>query len=223
MAIRVGHAAIHAARGPLIRPGLRREADTWRGLGQARLRDSPAGENQLRFRRLRRFLLPRPAKVACAENRISLFHSSRFGLSSPSRKNIPLSYFRKSCFASSIPARKEGRLANVTTRWAGEAVDARASCAQGVAGRLGRERSTGVQDERRLTNVSIRMRRRMARDAVVCASGGEVRGRRSRVVLAPQGLGAKSCGDRAEPDRAARRDAPEATVANGMVHREERV
>jgi len=74
-----------------------------------------------------------------------------------------------------------------------DAVDARASCACGVAGRLGRERLPGVQDERRSKNVSSRIRRRIARDAVDARFAGEVRGRPSRVVPAPPVPGAKSC------------------------------
>ncbi len=93
-------------------------------------------------------------------------------------------------------------------------MDARASCAQGIAGRLGRERSTGVQDERRLKTSpsgcgggwreTLSFARLVARFA-----DGEIVWSWRPKALAPNPSEAESFA--------------EATVANGMVHRGEHV
>jgi hypothetical protein len=52
--------------------------------------------------------------VSCPQNRILRALSSRFGLSSLSFKNIPLSFFRKLCFTLTHPASIQGALRVVT-------------------------------------------------------------------------------------------------------------
>ena len=97
-------------------------------------------------------------------------------LSSPICKNISVFAWPKSDAYPSRPVPTEGRFAIVTNAGR-DAVDARASGAQAVAGRdEPRERSASVQDDRRLS------------------------GRQSRVVLAPV-AGVKSVEVR-RPDRA---------------------
>jgi hypothetical protein len=111
-------------------------------------------------------------------------------LSSPLCKNISLNPSGKSPLETrpSHPNRGGSRVVT-NARW--DAMDATASGAQGVAGRVSRERSTGVRTD----GAAAHLRRNLS-DGTRSGKtfGGDGRGRRSRVVLAPE-AGVKFCGD----------------------------
>jgi hypothetical protein len=86
----------------------------------------------------------------CARSRISSTGSSCFYLSSPRRKNIFLPIPPKSSL-SPAPSRPErGAYRDRHGRWVRDAVDAAASCARGIAGRIDEIRERGLKhaDER---------------------------------------------------------------------------
>jgi len=111
-------------------------------------------------------------------------------LSSPFHKNISLNPSGKSPLEArpSHPNRGGSRVVT-NARW--DAMDATVSGADGIAGRVFRERSTGARTD----GAAAHLRRNWP-DGTRSGKtfGGDGRGRRSRVVLTPE-AGVKSCGD----------------------------
>jgi hypothetical protein len=109
--------------------------------------------------------------LGTAQARLCRPDAPRLRQNNPTGK-IPLNLSGKSALpVRPVLSRQEGRIAIVTNA-GGDAVDAAASARSGVAGRVSRERSTGVQ-----TNGAI------ARRSLSAMTGGCVR--QKRVVLAP--------------------------------------
>jgi hypothetical protein len=107
---------------------------------------------------------------------------SRMAWSSAAGKNIPLRRDPKSPLQTRHPAPARGAYRDRHGRWARDAMDAAASGARGVAGRI----SVSDQPARRRPALK-RLRRNLGRQHMSRSRGfgGGSRGRQKRVVLAP--------------------------------------